>query len=76
MGGASTGTVGGFGGWLTLLVLAFLLAALVVAVAYAWTREEGRDDDGAMATLRERYAAGDVDDEEFGRRRDRLLDSD
>ncbi|WP_338738134.1 SHOCT domain-containing protein [Haloplanus salilacus] len=74
MGGA--GAVGGFGGWLALLFVGLLLAALVAALAYAWTRSADRGDDGAMATLRERYAAGDLDDEEFGRRREQLLDGD
>jgi putative membrane protein len=77
MGGASMGSVGGVGGvggWVALLLVTLLFAALVVALAYAWTRGESRDDGGAMATLRERYAAGDFDDEEFERRRERLAE--
>jgi putative membrane protein len=72
MGGASMGAVGGFGGWLPLLLAVLLFVALVAALAYAWARTEGDDGDGAMRTLRERYAAGDLDDEEFERRRERL----
>lgn len=65
------GAVGGFGGWIPLLFTALLFVALVAVLAYAWARTEGSDD-GAMRTLRERYAAGDLDDEEFERRRERL----
>lgn len=73
MGGTGMGAVGGAGGWLVVLLLVLLFTALVVALAYALTRV-GDPDDGAMRTLRERYAAGDLDDEEFDRRRDRLID--
>jgi putative membrane protein len=78
MGGATgMGAVGG-GGWLVPLLVLLVLAALVAALAYAWMRTAGDvdgDADAAMRTLRERYAAGDVDDEEFERRRTTLADS-
>jgi putative membrane protein len=34
--------------------------------------DDSDDENGALAVLRERYAAGDIDDEEFDRRRQRL----
>jgi putative membrane protein len=59
------------GGWLLVLLLTLLLVG--VAAALYLTIREG--DDGAadaLAVLRERYAAGDLDEEEFERRRERL----
>jgi putative membrane protein len=67
---ADAGVGLGFGGWWTLLVV-LLLVGLVAAALYLSRRRDG-DADGALAVLRERYAAGDVDDEEFERRRERL----
>jgi putative membrane protein len=78
-GGTSMGGTGlgfGFGGWWLLLLLALLVVGVVAAALYLQPRETGRDggetEDGALAVLRERYAAGDVDEEEFERRRERL----
>lgn len=73
MGGTGMGVAGGVGGWLAVLLLVLLLTAFVVALAYALIRLRDPDD-GAMRTLRERYAAGHLDDEEFERRRHRLFD--
>jgi putative membrane protein len=78
--GPGTGAVGlGFGGWWVLFLLALLVVGVVAAALYLQSRDadadagdEGTGEDGALAVLRERYAAGDVDDEEFERRRDRL----
>ncbi|WP_157969573.1 SHOCT domain-containing protein [Haloplanus rubicundus] len=75
--GPGTGAVGlGFGGWWLVLLFALLVVGVVAAAFYLQSRETGRDggktEDGALAVLRERYAAGDVDQEEFERRRDRL----
>ncbi|WP_251343258.1 SHOCT domain-containing protein [Haloplanus halophilus] len=70
MGGAGLGV----GGWWLVLLTALLIVGLVAAALYLTARAggDGTADDGARATLRERYAAGDLDDEEFERRRDRL----
>jgi uncharacterized membrane protein len=66
------------GGWFG--ALPFVGGALGVlgvaggALYWALSREgsdRGRDD-AALATLRERYANGEIDEEEFRRRRDRL----
>ncbi|WP_135304076.1 SHOCT domain-containing protein [Haloarcula amylovorans] len=60
-----TGTVA----WLALLV------GLSIAVLYWLTvrsRAEVHTEDRALAVLREQYARGEIDDEEFDRRRARL----
>jgi len=75
MGGAGPGMGDGFGvvgGWWLVLLLALLVLGLAVAAAYLTTRTGGDGEDGALAVLRERYAAGDLDEEEFERRRERL----
>ncbi|MFB6102402.1 MAG: SHOCT domain-containing protein [Haloplanus sp.] len=72
MGGTGMGTVG-FGGWWPVLLLFLLLVGVVAAALYLALRADGGDgEDGALAELRERYAAGDLDEEEFERRRERL----
>jgi len=55
-----------------VLLFALLVLGLVVAAFYLTARTGGDDEDGALAVLRERYAAGDLDEEEFERRRERL----
>ncbi|MBX0295064.1 SHOCT domain-containing protein [Haloarcula nitratireducens] len=52
-----------------------LVVGLSVAALYwllARSRAERRDEDGALAVLREQYARDEIDDEEFERRRARL----
>lgn len=63
---------GWMGGWVWGwwgLVLVLLIGLLVAAVILAG-RHNDRDD--ALATLRERYARGEIDDEEFEERRGTL----
>ena len=77
-GGVGLGMVGGW--WVVLLLLLALLVVGVVAAALSMqSRGAGTEagaevdaDDGALAVLRRRYAAGDVDEAEFERRRERL----
>jgi len=69
--GPGAGLGFGMGGWWLVLLFALLVLGLVAAAFYLTTRE-GDDEDGALAVLRERYATGDLDEEEFERRRDRL----
>jgi|AntRauMinimDraft_4_1070384.scaffolds.fasta_scaffold00114_8 putative membrane protein len=77
-GGMGAGTWGFGGGmWLWgLLWMAVLLAVVVLAVRAVSGR--GRDGDRSQANrrpedvLRERYARGDLDDDEFERRRETL----
>ncbi len=71
------GTMAGMGLW-GLLVIVTLLAVLVLAVLggvwlYRRMRAEQHnagtvDTDSARTRLRERYAAGEIDDEEYERR--------
>ena len=72
---SNTGIGLGFGGWWLALLLALLVVGLVAAALYLTSRDadgDGGHEDGALAVLRERYAAGDLDEEEFERRRERL----
>jgi putative membrane protein len=68
-GGGWLGT-GGLFGW------ALLLIGLSVLVRYAVVAGLGRgdtdDSNDALSVLRERYARGEIDDEEFETRRQRL----
>ena len=77
-GGMMGGMTGAMGIWAFLVILT-LLAVLVVAIlASIWLvrklREDGgsaalsRDGGGAHEALRRRYAAGEIDDDEYERR--------
>jgi putative membrane protein len=69
----SWGTWGVGSGLLPTLVMLVLLGALIVGVAYLLsTTRRGTGDTDALAVLRRRYANGEIDDEEFERRRGRL----
>ena len=76
--GAGPGMMNGGGpGWMVFMPLGFLTAilGLVGGVAY-WAARRGSartmGDDSAMATLRERYARGEIDEEEYAERKRRL----
>lgn len=74
--GAHGGGMWGGLGWIWMLggLLAVIAVPAVVLYALA-TRDgsgSGSDGDDALATLRQRYAAGEIDEEEFERRRTRL----
>ena len=81
-GGAGAGMPWGAGAWgmggglLTGLVALLLLVVLVVGAVYLLsTARRGAETDGdtdALAVLKRRYARGEIDDEEFERRRGRL----
>jgi putative membrane protein len=73
MHGGQTGAVSGW--WLLVgLVGRLLTLAVLVGLGYlgyrALTRDGGRDP--ALEELRSAYARGDIDDDEFERRRERL----
>lgn len=59
--------------WLMMLVLPLVVLAGVGYVAYRLlTQADGRQTDTAMAELRRAYARGELSDEEFETRRERL----
>lgn len=77
----AVGCIGGMWGMgLFGLLLVAGLVGIVLAIVYA-ARRSGRADagpdasgDGALATLRERFARGELDSEEYARRH-RLLEA-
>lgn len=78
------GHTAGWGVWgwgmvlVGLLWMALLIALPVYFVYWLVTRSQtdGRTEDSALAVLQERYARGEIDDEEFERRRTRLTADD
>lgn len=64
------------GGWVgSLLLVGWVLGTLGVGALYwLWSRDRSAtaDDDSPMATLRTRFARGEIDEETFERRRERL----
>jgi putative membrane protein len=74
MGGGGWGLFGGSMGLWGLLWMGLLLVIPLV-LAYSFTRrgtDETVSDERPLSVLRERYARGELSDEEFERRRDRL----
>ncbi len=72
-------------GWVGMVLGMILVAVLAAGVIWAITRStaptESRDDrttlggDNALRVLERRYAAGEIEEEEFQRRRQTLLHS-
>jgi len=75
MGGMGSG-MGGFGWWPLLWSLVLLSVVILVAsgvLGYGRSSNDGENEtDEALATLRTRYANGELSDEEFEDRRRRL----
>jgi len=73
------GTHDGMGAWWWggFLWLALLAGGLLVGAYLLTTRQSAGDGgtDQALSALRERYARGDIDEEEFERRRQTLLEA-
>lgn len=75
-----SGWMGGMSGWSALWMLVWLglVVAIPLGVAYLLLTRESADtgttttEDTAMATLRERYARGEIDDDEYETMRSRL----
>jgi putative membrane protein len=73
------GADGGSGWMLVGVAMQLLFLAVVVGVGYLGYRaltSAGETTDPAIEELRSAYARGDIDDEEFERRRERLADED
>ena len=69
------GVGGGWFGIMMMLLWAFLLVAVVVAFLYwAFGGRSGEKESNAMEILRERYARGDIDEEEFRERKRQLTE--
>jgi len=75
------GHMAGWGSWgwgmmlFGLLWMALLVAVPLGLIYWLGTRSQsnGAAEDSALAVLQERYARGEIDDEEFDRRRARLI---
>lgn len=70
-------TDGNSSGWMMLMPIGFMtgMGGLIAGVVYWVTRKATpatRDEDSAMTALREQYARGEIDNEEFERRHDQL----
>lgn len=65
-------------GWMMLFPIGFVITVigLVGGIVY-WAARRGKfgtkRDDSALATLREQYARGEIDEEEFKQRREQLM---
>jgi putative membrane protein len=72
------GMMGAMGIWMFLVVITVVAVLVAAVLGSIWLvrrlREDGRDpvfpgeDDGTHEELRRRYAAGEIDDEEYERR--------
>jgi putative membrane protein len=76
-GGMMNNGWGMFGGWgfLWLLLLVGLIVLVVSAVSGSDQSQGGEQPDRAVAELRERYARGEISEEEFEDRRRTLRDT-
>jgi len=76
MGSHAGGGMWGGLGWLPMLGGLLVVLAVPAIAVYALATRGGSGTaagaDDALATLRQRYAAGEIDEEEFERRRERL----
>lgn len=68
---------GNSSGWMMLMPIGFMtgMVGLIAGVVYWVTRKatpDTRNEDSAMTALREQYARGEIDKEEFERRQDQL----
>ncbi|MFC7020273.1 MULTISPECIES: SHOCT domain-containing protein [Haloarcula] len=72
MGGSGWGLFGGAMGLWGLLWMGILLAVPLYIVYALLNRESGGSDEQSLSVLRERYARGDLSDDEFDRRRKEL----
>jgi len=72
MGGSGWGLFGGAMGLWGLLWMGLLVAVLFSVVSAVRDRGSGGNDEQSLSVLRERYARGELSDDEFERRRTQL----
>lgn len=70
--GGGWGLFGGAMGLWGLLWMGLLIAVPVYLVYALGTRRRDEDDQRPLSVLRERYARGEISDDEFDRRREQL----
>ncbi|USZ70189.1 SHOCT domain-containing protein (plasmid) [Halorussus salilacus] len=75
MGGSGWGLFGGAMGLWGLLWMGLLIAVPLYVVYALLNRESSGNDEQSLSVLRERYARGELSDDEFERRRKRLEQS-
>ncbi|WP_296764723.1 SHOCT domain-containing protein [Sediminimonas sp.] len=63
---------GAFGGLMMILFWGVIIALIVLGVKWFTDTQGSRGKRDAIDTLRERFAAGEIDEEEFDRRRKAL----
>jgi len=61
-----------FGGGFMLIFWIIIIVALVMLVKYFMTGNTGSQSEGPLDILKKRYARGEIDKEEFERRRKEL----
>ena len=65
--------IGGFGGGGVMMILFWLVVIFLVVVAVRWLlQRKGQRAFGAIQVLEERYARGEIDEQEFKQKRDVL----
>lgn len=69
MGGSGWGLFGGAMGLWGLLWMGLLIAVPLYLVYALLNRGSGKNDEQSLSVLRERYARGELSDDEFDRRR-------
>lgn len=60
---------GMFGGLMMLVFWGVIIALIVLAVRWVMANQGAAPRDDALETLRKRFAAGEIDEEEFNRRK-------
>jgi len=72
MGDGGWGSGMGLGMWIFWIVLILIIVALVKTFAPGRGSSSGNPDNNPMEILKKRYARGEIDEEEYNRRRHEL----
>ena len=72
--GMMTWWMGGWGGLVSILLITALIALTVWVLTRDGRRSPPATDDDALAVLEKRFARGEIDQDEFARRRAALRD--